>query len=65
MSLIDHLMKRDKLDLAKELSKTARENAALRDEIGKRDTELFWMKVKERDQSIEMDAAPAASGSEP
>jgi hypothetical protein len=51
MSLIDQLMKREKLDLAKELARTAKENAALRDEIGKRDVELFWMKAAERDES--------------
>jgi len=51
MSLIDHLMKREKLDLAKELARTAKENAALRDEIGKRDVELFWMKAAERDEN--------------
>jgi hypothetical protein len=65
MSLIDHLMKREKLDLAKELAKTARENATLRDEIGKRDVELFWMKVAERDPAAQQQAALAASGSEP
>lgn len=51
MSLIDHLMKREKLDLAKDLARTAWENAALRDEIGKRDVELFWLKITERDAS--------------
>jgi hypothetical protein len=67
MSLIDHLMKREKLDLAKELARTARENAVLRDEIGKRDVELFWMKVAERDAPVEQqtEATPAANRSTP
>ncbi len=65
MSLIDHLMKREKLDLAKELARTARENAVLRDEIGKRDVELFWMKAAERDLLAVQHHAPAAGGSAP
>lgn len=49
MNLVEHIMQREKLDIAKELAKTAKENATLRDEIGKRDIELFWLKVAERD----------------
>jgi hypothetical protein len=35
MNLIEHIMQREKLDIAKELAKIAKENAVLRDELGK------------------------------
>ena len=49
MSLIHHLITtRTPHDLAKELAAMARENAALLDRAGAAETELFWMKVAER-----------------
>lgn len=45
MNLVDHLMQREKLDLAKELARTAHDNAALRRELHETQTELFWLKV--------------------
>lgn len=50
MSLIHHLITtRTPHELAKELAALARENAALLDRAGAAETELFWMKVAERD----------------
>lgn len=49
MSLYNHLLNtRSKEELAKELASTAKENAALRDRAHIAETELFWMKVAER-----------------
>lgn len=48
MSLVDHLMTREKLDLVKELARTATDNAILRRELLEVQTELFWLKVGPR-----------------
>jgi hypothetical protein len=46
MSLVDFLFeKRTKLELAKELAKTAHENAALRNRVYELEHELFWLKA--------------------
>lgn len=45
MSLVEHLMARDKLDLAKELAATAKDNAALRERVARLECRLFWMEV--------------------
>jgi hypothetical protein len=47
VSLVDHLMTKDKLELAKLLSKEAHENADLKRRLLVAETELFWMKVRE------------------
>lgn len=43
--LFDHLMTRDKADLAKELAATAKDNAALRERVARLECRLFWMEV--------------------
>lgn len=49
MSLVDYLLEnRTPLELAKELAKTAKENAALRDQVHALEHQVFWMKVAER-----------------
>jgi len=49
MSLVDHLMAtRTKLELAKELFQTAKENQELKDRAGAAELELFWIKAVER-----------------
>lgn len=45
--LLDH---RTKEELARQLVATAKENAALRDQVGALETEIFWMKVAERNE---------------
>lgn len=46
MSLFNWLMgNRDKLQLAKELAKTAQDNAHLRNRVHELETEVFWLKV--------------------
>jgi cell division protein FtsB len=46
MSLVDQLINtRTSLDLAKELASTAKENAALREQVARLETELFWLKA--------------------
>ena len=53
MSLVDHLLAtRTKLELAKELAKTAKENAELKDRLGAAELEIFWMKAKERENGL-------------
>jgi cell division protein FtsB len=50
VSLVDFLFaERTKLELAKELAQTAKENAALRNQVHALEHEIFWMKVAERD----------------
>lgn len=52
MSTYDWLMQaRTKEELARELVATVKENIVLRDAVGARDVELFWMKVAERDEA--------------
>lgn len=49
MSLVDFLFKeRTKLELAKELAATAKENAALKNEVHRLEHELFWMHAADR-----------------
>lgn len=58
MSLVDYLYTdRTKLELAKELARTAQENAALRDKVGALELELFWMKAAEREPAAQASAA--------
>jgi len=40
-----NLMLREKLDLAKELAQSAKQNAALRRQVLELEVELFWLKV--------------------
>jgi hypothetical protein len=44
--LFNHLMARDKLDLAKELAATALDNAHLRERVNRLECELFWLKAE-------------------
>lgn len=61
MSLVDYLFtNRTPMDLAKELARTAHENAALRDKLGAAELELFWMKAAEREPAAQASAAPDA-----
>lgn len=61
MSLVDYLHdNRTPMELAKELARTAHENAALRDKLGAAEMELFWMKVAEREPVAQASAAPDA-----
>lgn len=49
MSLYNHLLAtRTKEDLAKELVATAKENAALRDQVDALKHEVFWLRAAER-----------------
>ncbi len=51
MSLVEYLLEtRDKLELAKELARAAKENAALKDRVHELEHELFWMKAVERNK---------------
>lgn len=45
MSLYDQLLTRTREDLAKELAATAKENAHLREQVFRLETELFWLRV--------------------
>jgi len=49
MSLVDQLMTWTKLELAKSLKDQAKENAELKRRVVELEVEIFWMKVKERD----------------
>jgi hypothetical protein len=52
MSLYNWLLaNKTKEQIAKELVHLAHENAALKDRAGAAETELFWMKVKERNDA--------------
>lgn len=52
MSLTDYLLEsRSKLELAKELTAMAKENAHLKNRVHELEHELFWMKSTERNQS--------------
>jgi hypothetical protein len=49
VSLVDWLLQsRTPLELAKELAAKARENAALKDEVGRLKHENFWIQVSQR-----------------
>jgi hypothetical protein len=49
MSLVEHLLEtRTPLELAKLLAQTAKENAALKDEVDALKHTIFWMEVAER-----------------
>lgn len=51
MSLTDWLLEhRTKLELAKELAATAKENAQLRNRVFELEHEVFWMKAAERNE---------------
>lgn len=51
MSHASHLFHtRTPMELAEMVAALARENARLKDQVGALQTELFWMKVKERDE---------------
>lgn len=62
MSLVDYLHdNRTPMELAKELARSAHENAALRDKLGAAELELFWMKAAERETVTQAIAAPAVA----
>ena len=54
------LAHRTKEELARELVETAKENAALRNKAGALETEIFWMKVAERDDKEKTCTPPSA-----
>ena len=55
MSLVDFLMdKRTKLELAKELAATAKENAMLKNLVHMLEHEAFWMKSAENDVILQL-----------
>ena len=57
MSLVDYLFtNRTPMELAKELARSAHENAALRDKLGAAELELFWMKAAEREPAAQASA---------
>lgn len=63
MSLVDFLHdNRTPMELAKELARSAHENAALRDKLGAAELELFWMKAAEREPVAQASAVPASQG---
>lgn len=52
MSHLDHLMDaRTKLELAKMLVQTAKENAALRDKVDELQHKIFWAEVQQRKEA--------------
>lgn len=51
MDLVEWLLaNRTPLELAKELARTTKENAALKDKIVGLEVEVFWMKVADRNE---------------
>jgi hypothetical protein len=53
MDLVAHLLAtRTPLQLAKELAATAKENAALRDQLHAAKHEIFWLRVREEGRPI-------------
>ena len=57
-AFFDFLMAKDKAELVKDLMATVKENCALRDKVGALQHEIFWMKVRERDDSAPPDVRP-------
>jgi hypothetical protein len=55
VNLVDHLLTKSHLELAKELAATAKENAALKERLARAETEIFWMKVSDRDDTEKPD----------
>jgi hypothetical protein len=54
MDLVEYLVtSRTPLEMAKELARVAKENAALRNRVHAAETELFWVKAVERTKAQE------------